>query len=322
MNIKTHILIITLLCSIIPLSACENIALMMTPAKKAKSSHTALANKARKSFWDTLHSGNYNGLPETTKNLTAAYLENPNDPELSAFLGFSHIWKITERQRLTNIPPTITDEMILSQKYFSDAVELNPADPRFQGFLGDAMTANGTIFNDKRLQVRGYFKLKHAISMWPEFNYFTAGYIMSSLEYNSAQFEEGLNWQWQTMDLCAQTSVNRQNPDFSPYMKLETTHGRKRVCWNSWIAPHNFEGFFMNMGDMLVKRGDWRTGVKIYNNAKLSKTYSTWPYRSMLETRIKNAEQNVANFRNTSLRGRDKVIMFNSGHGCTACHQV
>ncbi|HTM63096.1 MAG TPA: hypothetical protein VL360_01190 [Gammaproteobacteria bacterium] len=321
MNTKLHIRIITLLCAAIPLSACENIALMMTPAKKAQTSHTALAEKARNTFWDTLHKGNYNGLSETTKFLTAAYLENPNDPELAAFLGFSHIWRITERQRLTNAPSTIVDEMILSQKYFTDAVELNPSDPRYQGFLGDAITASGTIFHDQRQQVRGYFKLKHAISMWPEFNYFTAGYIMSSLDYNSEQFKEGLDWQWQTMDLCAETRVSRQNPDYSSFMHLETTHGRKRVCWNSWIAPHNFEGFFMNMGDMLVKQGDWRTAVKIYKNAKLSKTYSSWPYRDMLESRIKNAEHNVANFRNAALRGRDKVIMFNSGYGCAACHQ-
>lgn len=321
MKINTHIRIIALLCTITSLSACENIAVMMTPAKKPKSSHTALADKARNTFWHTLHHGNYNGLPEITKSLTAAYLENPDDPELAAFLGFAHIWKITERQRITNPPPTIVDEMILSQKYFSDAVELSPSDPRFQGFLGDAMIANGTIFADKRLQVRGYFKLKHAIRMWPEFNYFTAGYIMSSLDYHSDQFKEGLDWQWQTMDLCALTKVDRQHPDFFPYMHLETTYGRKRVCWNSWIAPHNLEGFFMNMGDMLVKRGDWRTGIKIYNNAKLSKTYTTWPYRDMLEARIKNAEQNVANFRNPNLRGRDKNIMFSSGYGCVACHQ-
>jgi len=39
-------------------------------------------------------------------------------------------------------------------------------------------------------------------------------------------------------------------------MSKKTKEGKKRVCWNSWIAPHNFEGFFLNMGDMLVKSGD------------------------------------------------------------------
>ena len=44
----------------------------------------------------------------------------------------------------------------------------------------------------------------------------------------------------------------------------------------------------MNIGDMLVKSGDWQTAIKIYNNAKLSKTYSAWPYRKMLSFSAKH----------------------------------
>jgi hypothetical protein len=40
--------------------------------------------------------------------------------------------------------------------------------------------------------------------------------------------------------------VNRVNPDYARYMRLQTKEGAKRVYWNSWIAPHNFEGFFLN----------------------------------------------------------------------------
>lgn len=310
------------LAAIFLLSGCENFALMTTPAKKPKTSHSALANMAKNTFWENLHAGNYDKLPETTKYLTAAYLENPNDPTIAAYLGFAHIWKIAERQRLSGNPPTIVDEIILSKKYFADSVELDPTDPRTQGFLGDAILISGDIFHDERQQVRGYFKLKRAINKWPEFNYFTAGYPMSVRDRDSDIFKQALDWQWKTMDLCAQTKVNRQTGDFSPYMHLETTMGVKRACWNSWIAPHNFEGFFMNMGDMLVKSGDWKTGVKIYNNAKLSKTYSSWPYRDMLEKRIANAEENVKYFNETKQMLRDKSIMFNSGYGCAACHQV
>ena len=77
-------------------------------------------------------------------------------------------------------------------------------------------------------------------------------------------------------------------------MVKETTEGKKRVCWNSWIAPHNLEGFFLNMGDMLVKSGDWQTAQKIYANARLLKTYATWRYQSVLEDRINRAQANVA----------------------------
>jgi hypothetical protein len=269
-----------------------------------------------------LHKGEYANLPTATKLLTAAYLKNPHDPKLAAHLGFVHIWKITERGREKPIEPTIVDHIILADKYFADAVELDPSDARTQGFLGDSTLIKGKIFHDDREQVRGYFRLKHAIGMWPEFNYFTAGYPMSTLPPDSDQFKEGLNWQWKTLSLCAEKTITRNNPDFSPYLSLETTRGPKRACWNSWIAPHNFEGFFLNMGDMLVKSGDWPTAIKIYNNAKLSKEYSTWPFRQMLEQRIQDAKQNVAHFQHDNPSSPDKTIMFNSGYGCVVCHQT
>ncbi|HSW70631.1 MAG TPA: hypothetical protein VLH77_01470, partial [Gammaproteobacteria bacterium] len=122
-------------------------------------------------------------------------------------------------------------------------------------------------------------------------------------------------------DRCTNTKINRTNPDYRPFMVLETTQGRQRACWNSWIAPHNFEGFFLNMGDMLVKQGDWQTGIKIYKNARLSRTYSSWPYRDRLEKRIQNAKENVAYFRKENEPSPDRRILFNSGYGCAACHQ-
>lgn len=307
---------------IFAITGCEQIALMTIPAKKPKVSQNQLAKEAELRFWATLHEGSYGKLSETTKLLTAAYLENPNDPQLAAHLGFVHIWKLTERAREKKVPPTITDEIILAKNYFKDATLLNPNDARTQGFLGDSMLVSGTIAKNQREEVRGYFQLKRAIALWPEFNYFTAGYVMSSLPPESSSFKEGVEWQWKTLDLCIKGHLDRKNPDYRPYMALEIRQGPKRACWNSWIAPHNFEGFFLNMGDMLVKQGDWQTGVKIYKNAQLSKTYSTWPYRRMLEDHIRFAKENVVHFNQNKKTTSAHRILFNSGNGCAACHQL
>ncbi len=302
------------------LSACAKIATLSTPSKHPQFSLSTLAQKAKHKFWQALHHGEYDEIKAVDTALMAAYLQNPNDPQLAAYLGFTHIWKITERNRYKDVQPTIPHHIVLARKYFSDAVNLTPKNPIYQGFLGDSLLVEGKIFHDKREEVKSYFLLQDAISLWPEFNYFTAGYPMSSLAANSKEFKEALDWQWKTLDLCAETNISRQNPNFSPYMVLETTTGYKRACWNSTAAPHNFEGFFMNMGDMLIKAGEWKTAIIIYKNARLSKTYQQWPYRAMLEKRIHNAQQNVRyfNMENTS---RDKTIMFNSGYGCVACHQ-
>lgn len=185
------------------------------------------------------------------------------------------------------------------------------------------MLVEGTIFKDEREEVRGYFQLKRAIRMWPEFNYFTAGFPMSILDPHSEHFKEGLDWQWKTLSLCAGTEINQNNPDYRPYLARETQQGPARACWNSWIAPHNFEGFFLNMGDMLVKLGDWQTAVKIYNNAKLSKDFASWPFRNLLENRILHAQENVAIFRkNSGFSATPANVLFNSGLGCVVCHQA
>ena len=196
----------------------------------------------------------------------------------------------------------------------------SPKNPIYLGFLGDTYLVSGQIFKDQKSQVRGYFILKDAISLWPEFNYFTAGYPMSTLKPSDPHFKEGLAWQWKTLDICAGQKVDRPHPSFAPYMTQETRVGKKRACWNSWTAPHNFEGFFMNMGDMLVKSGDWKTAIAIYSNARLSKTYTSWPYRRMLELRIAQAANNVKYFNEKHIEP-ERRMMFNSGYGCMSCHQ-
>jgi len=302
------------------LTSCEQLALFSTPQKHPIASKNAAAAKAQQYFWETLHSGRYHDIEKADSLLTAAYLKNPNDPKLAAHLGFLHIWKITERQRLSSNDPLITNEIILADKYFSDALTLMPGNPIYQSFWGDTQLIQGDIFKNKRQEVHGYFILKKAIAAWPEFNYFTAGYPISTLSADSPHFKEGLTWQWRTLDRCAGKKISHKNPDFSSVMKQETRQGQKRACWNSWIAPYNFEGFFMNMGDMLVKSGDLKTAVLIYKNARLAKNYDSWPYKDALEYKIQHAESNKDYFQKDH-NIPNRSIMFNSGYGCMACHQ-
>lgn len=301
------------------LVGCAEVAVWMTEGKTALESKTLEAIEAKRFFWQTLHHHRLKDIDKAQTLLLRAYLQNTSDPVLTAYLAFIHIWKLTERD-FEHLNPLMINEIQLSQDYFSKALALDPKNPIYLGFLGDTYLITGQVLSDKKAQVKGYFMLKDAIQKWPEFNYFTAGYPMSTLDINSAHFKEALVWQWQTIDRCAGQKVDRRNPNFAAYMHLETTSGHKRACWNSWKSPHNFEGFFMNMGDMLVKSGDWHTAIIIYKNAKLSKTYATWPYRWLLERRILEAKENVQFFRETHHQPT-RAIMFNSGYGCMSCHQ-
>jgi hypothetical protein len=304
-------------------AGCSAIAIQTAPAKVASTTRSELAKKADALFWETLHSGNYDGIPQATQAVTAAYLQDPNDATTAAHVGWMHIWRLAESARQARVPPTITDDAVLARRYFQEAVALDPSDARYLGFLGSATLAEGSIHKDEKLKRQGYFTLLDSIDAWPEFNLFTAGYVMSNLPAESDRFKQGLEWQWQNLDVCVGSKVDRRNPDFASFMKLAVTTGTKRVCWNSWIAPHNFEGFFLNMGDMLVKSGDWQTARKIYANARLSPGFEGWKYAPVLLARIDNAQLNVAAFNGPNAdRGQPgEKIMFASAFACVACHQ-
>ncbi len=302
-------------------------AVQFASQKRPSAGETALGNQANEQFWRALHAGKYEDLPQVLSMLTAAYLENPNDATIAAHLGFAHIWRLSERQRLASIPATITDDIVLARKYFGEAVQLNPDDPRLLGFYGVSMMAEGRIDKNEKLSTQGYFTGQKAIGQWPEFNYFTVGYVLSADPYDSELFRDALEWQWRTLDLCYGETVDRGSPNIAKYLALETKESdphRKRACWNSTIAPHNLEGFFLNMGDMLVKSGDWQTGLKIYANAKLAADYLGWPYRGVLEERMATAEANVELFRRQHKNSEtitERTMMFNSKFSCMACHQ-
>ena len=305
------------------LASCSYVAEKTAPEKRAATTRTAAALKADEMFWATLHGGAYEQIPQALEAQTAAYLANPTDAVSAAHVGWLHIWRVSERARLSAIPATLTDDAVVSRRYFQEAVALDPTEARYLGFLAAATLAEGNINRDERLTRRGYFMMLDAIKAWPEFNLFTAGYVMSAQPAGSERFKQALQWQWQNLDVCVGETVDRRTAEYAKYMTLETQEGRKRVCWNSQIAPHNFEGFFLNMGDMLVKAGDWQTARKIYGDAKLSPTYSQWQYRDVLEQRIRDAPDNVAAFSapvDPTYHG-DKQIMVATAFACMACHR-
>jgi len=304
------------------LGGCAFVAEKMAPTKPASTQRSEAAKQADALFWATLHGGDYAGVPKALDALKAAYLQTPGDAETAAHIGFMHVWRIAERVRQPTLSPSITDDAMLSRRYFDEAVALNPAEARYKGFQASMMLAEASIHQDEKLQRRGYFTMLEAVDAWPEFNLFTAGYSFSGQPVDSARFKEGLAMQWRTLDLCSGTSLDRSNPDFAPFMRLQTEQGPKRVCWNSWIAPYNFEGFFLNMGDMLVKQGDWATAQKVYANARHSPTYASWPYRAVLEARIEQAQANVGPF-NAPPSGAagDRVMMGQTRFACMGCHQ-
>jgi len=312
------------------LLSCHYMAVHSTAGKKLNESESPLSQYANRYFWENFHQGNYDSLGKVIQLLNAAYLENPGNLKVIDHLGFAHIWRFSETQRLEKTPSGILEDFILSSKFFQESYSLNADDPRILGFMGDSKIVLGNIGGNQKDVVDGYFDGKESIHQWPQFNKFTLGYPLSQQDSGSVRFKEALAWQWETLEDCACKKLDFTHMDYAEMTRLlqsNTDPKIHRACWNTWIAPHNYEGFFMNMGDMLVKSGNWKKGVEVYQVAKLSPNYKDWPYASELEDRIVHAEENVHEFNKPLTRSSaqfhsQKVIMVASRMDCMGCHQM
>ena len=302
-------------------AGCASLAIWAAPAKTASATRTEAAERADALFWTTLHAGDYEGIPRALTALTAAYLADPRDRVTAAHIGWLHIWRLGERARLDPVPPGITDHAVLARKYFEEAVRLRPGEARYLGFYASSLLAEGNIHKDEKLTRRGYFTLQDSVRAFPEFNLFTAGYTMSGQAWDGDRYREALENMWRNLEVCVGERVDRANPDYARFMRLETREGPRRVCWNGEIAPHNFEGFFLNFGDMLVKSGQVDTARVMYRNATLAREYSTWSYRGVLEARLRDAAVNVAAFRAANPAPGAPRIMGASRYACVGCDQ-
>jgi hypothetical protein len=79
------------------------------------------------------------------------------------------------------------------------------------------------------------------------------------------------------------------------------------------------EGFFLHMGDLLVKKGDADTAREIYKLARIAPTYPSWPHAPVLEKRIEQAPERAKRWAEGSQPPPE--ILFQSSIACVACHQ-
>lgn len=320
MNKLIVLSLLTFLCS------CGIIVTTFTNKKKYEFVETDVSKIANKYFWDNYHLGNYDSIPKIIDKLNLALQENPKDLISTTHLGFVHIWALSERQRLEEPNPSITEHIILSKKYFKEANLMNPHDLRALGFLADLTLAEGTTLENKRELTEGYFLGLKSIRKWPQFNKFTVGYFFSALDKSDKNFQKGLKWQYTTIDDCA-CEKNTKNDLIAATRKIKESKDPKihRACWNTWIAPHNWEGFCLNWGDMLTKNGEMEEAKKIYLLAKESDTYNDWLYKDVLEKRISDVSSNYIDFNkiiDEKNLNKQNVIMFNSKISCMSCHQM
>lgn len=282
--------------------------------RPARPSPPGLADMAKTAFWAAFTAGAYDALPNATLLLTAAYLQNPQDAEVTLLLAHAHLWKVSERRRSTQRDPTITDHLVLAETYFEEAYRLAPADHRIVGWLGSARAPLGVLRGDSLLAAEGYALLEEAAARYPQFNHFTAGFSLSALPASDPRFAVGLEHLWQNMESCV-GARREAGPDVYALAGQTDTS-----CANAEKAPHNYEGFMLTLGDMLVKSGQPAEARTAYGRARFAPTYETWPYREMLEQRLLTADESAALFARATPDEAPETV-FGSAYSCVVCHQ-
>jgi hypothetical protein len=297
------------------------IAIRSAEVKTPERSDSKLAAHANETFREALLDARFDDLPEARRLLTAAYLENPRDPEIALLLAHSHLWALSERSRNKAAPdPRVTDHAILSDRYFAEAALLAPEDTRIDGWQGAVRLTIGSIHQDQRTTREGYFQLQRAKRQYPSFNQFSAAYPLSAQPRDSERFAEAVESMWANLEACGGDDFDRSSFDYAAMMVNETTQGRLRVCWNTKLVPHNFEGFFMVMGDVLTKSGDVENARRAYNSARLTPDFANWRYAPILEARLANIDARAHAFEMAKGPEEEPPTMFSSEYACTGCH--
>lgn len=287
--------------------------LHLRATRQADLSETESASLAQAAFWDAFYAERYEAIPGIIRQLTAAFLENPHDPQTALLLAHTHLWKVSERNRAKVRDPTITDHLVLAEHYFEQAYRLRPDDHRIIGWLGSVRLALGAVRRDAGIAREGELLLAEGVRRYPEFNLFTSAFVRSGLPATDERFRGALEQLWRNVDACSGTRSDTAQPMARAY---ELAERADPSCANSTRAPHNFEGFVLNLGDMLVKAGEPVEAASVYARARLSPTYASWPYRLTLEERIRNA----GDVARRASAGEAPPMMSGSAYSCAACH--
>lgn len=320
---------ITAACAVAVASLCACVSPRVGPAqpaepsttKQASTSRTPAAEAASRLMWSALGEGDYAAIDRVLTALHGAYLQDPGDATTAAHIGMVQLWRVSESARRGSPDPSALASMASARRFLEESVMLDASDARRQGFRGSARLAEGAMHRDAGLQRLGAADLQDAVRAWPQFNLFTLARNLGGAPPGSKTLQQAIDALWQAQDLCIGGTMSRGDPDMGPHMGSQTHEGPNRVCWNSPIAPHNFEGFFLEWGDLLVKSGNVVLARKIYANARQSPDYGSWPHRELLEARIRDAEANVARFAAPPGAAQHVPIGRASPIACVGCHQ-
>ena len=303
------------------LDACAELAVGTAPRKTASVQPTPKADHAVATAWDDFIEGRYDRIDPDLELLSGAYLDDPLDPRVAAFLGYMNLWRAAEFKRVTPTP-SIINNMAAARHYLAEA-RLMSDEPFLSALAPSSSILVAHLDKNVKEERRAFFELKALKASDPGLAAFVFGNDLSQVAKEDPVFAEALDSVWSVFDVCIDGRFDRQNPDYRPYVSLpRVTTGPRRYCWNTPKAPHLLEGAFMVLGDMLVKNGDVATARIAYESAKSSPGYASWPFKDILQARVDTIDERARLFAAIEDPREEPELVVNSGkYSCVVCHQ-
>jgi len=237
------------------------------------------ASAGEAAFWDTLWA-DHERSDEALRLLTRAVRHDPRDGRSQFLLGMLRLYRSTQACAefdFLNLCDAAKAEGLAAQKPLDRASELLVLDTRIQGFRAADSYANGYEQKDPTRLALGMQQLETAIDVNPLFNSFDAFAVVAAILPGSDPYYQ--NRILPLVDyVFSQPACIFQLPE---------------ICSNDGMAPHNFEGTLLLLGDIYAKGGRLLDAERWYALGQGFGSGSGYRYQSYLDDRVANAAERV-----------------------------
>lgn len=210
---------------------------------------------------------------------------------------------LTGNDRRASLARIVGAEGAAAQTPLDRAAELLALDSRIPGFRAAATYANGFTQGDPALLALGLERIDAAVEANPLFNAFDLFAVVAPVTPGSSAY-----FQDRILPL-----VDFVFSDPSCLATLPET------CSNAGMAPHNFEGTLILLGDIYAKGGRLATAQVWYGLAQATGAAASWRYQAIADDRVAMAAARVALYQDADPTN-DPPLLGGGGGSCRHCH--
>ena len=305
-------------------AACSSSSSDSTPA----AAEPTPAERAEATFWTAFNTPDYGQSQAAVDQLSAVHDQDPSNLRNTTLLGAASLWRVAESGRARDQAGAVAQASgPAAFQAMSEVHQRDPSNTFATGFLGIMMFDTAFPKQDEPSMQQGEALMAQAAAEQPTFG-LALPLVSAALQDapGSPRLQHAIDSGWKLLDACIGTTLDRKNPDISPYLGKAVQDGWARFCWETKRAPHSLRYVQMLMGDALLKQGDVATARVFYANAKMLGSHAffdgqpAWPHEDALDERLgSDLDARAATFA-TPDRSKWAPVGAPAPFACTMCH--